>query len=326
MVKIRIFMQMLLSVALLPLNALAQESAANFPSRPVTLVSATAAGGPTENETRLYIAKMNQLMGQPFIIDFKPGAGQVIGSGFVAKSQPNGYTALIVTATFVLNAAMRDDLPFNSSTDFAPISLMSVRSTALLVNPSLPVMDVGEYIAYAKSNPGKLNYGTSGQGSAGHIAGAWLHGLTGTKVTFVNYKGAGPMMVDLLAGRVHVSMEALSSALPQIKSGKVRVLGITGLERSPILPQLRTVAEQALPGFDYSGFLGFAAPAGTPSAIVTKLSENFAITAKAPEIMKPMEESGAVMIGSTPAAFKQNLDGQISRWRKVVQDNGIKAD
>jgi tripartite-type tricarboxylate transporter receptor subunit TctC len=324
--KINVITYILFGMALLPLGSLAQESVANFPSRPVTLVSGTAAGGPTENETRLYMTKLSQLMGQPFVIDFKAGGGQIIGANYVAKSTPNGYTVLIVTATFALNAAMREDLPFNVSTDFAPVSLMSIRSTVLLVNPSVPAKDVSEYIAYVRSNPGKLNYGSSGQGSAGHIAGAWLHGLTGSNVTFVNYKGAGPMMVDLIAGRVHVAMEALSSALPMIKSGKVRVLGITGLERSPILPQLRTVAEQALPGFDYSGFLGFSAPGGTPSAIVNKLSENFALTAKTPEIVKPMEEGGAVMIGSSPSNFKQLLDTQIIRWKKVVQDNGIKAE
>lgn len=318
--------QMLLSLVFLPLNSLAQESVAKFPSRPFTFIASVAPGGPTENETRLYMGKMFQLMGQPFVLDFKAGGGQIIGANFVAKSQPNGYTMLIVTASFTLNAAMRDDLPFNPIADFAPVSLMSVRSTALVVNQSVPAKNVEEYVAYARANPGKVNYGTSGQGSAGHIAGAWLHGLTGTKVTFVNYKGAGPMMLDLVAGRVDVSMEALSGVLPMIKAGKVRVLGITGAERSPLLPQMRTVAEQGLPGFDYSGFLGFSAPGSTPAAIVNKLSENFAIAAKSPEIVKPMEEGGAVMIGSTASSFKQTLDTQIGRWKKVVQENGIAAE
>lgn len=304
----------------------AQDPAANFPSRPVQIVAATSPGGPTEREVRLYTIRMSELMGQSFVLDFKPGAGNVIGTNFVAKSAPSGYTVLIVPSTFSMMAATARNLPFDPIADFAPVSLMSVRSAVMVVNPSVPAKDIQEYLTYARANPGKLNFGDSGRGGAGHMAGSWFHNLTGTKVTFVHYKGTGPSTLDLVAGRVDVAMEALTIMMPLIKSGKVRALAIASERRTHALPQLQTIAEQGVPGYNYSSWLGFVVPAGTPPAIVNKLSENFALTARTPEIVKALEADGSFMVGNTPAQFRELILAETERWRKVVKDADIKLE
>ena len=315
-----------LMLSLIPLQAAAQDAAFNFPSRPVTVVAATSPGGPTEHEVRLYIVRMTELMGQSFVLDFRPGAGNVIGTNYVAKSSPNGYTVLIVPSTFSMMAVTARNLPFDPIADFAPVSMLSVRTGVMVVNPAVPVKDIKEYLAYARANPGKLNYGDAGVGGASHMAASWFHNLTGTKVTYIHYKGSGLATLDLVAGRVDVGMEALTTMLPLIKSGKVRVLAIASERRSPALPELPTIAEQGVPGFAFTSWLGIVAPGATPPAIVNKLSENFAITVKTTEIAKVLEAGGNFMVGNTPAQFREIIVTEAERWRKVVKDADIKLE
>lgn len=303
-----------------------QGAADSFPSKPVTLVVPYAPGGPAGTETHIYAGKMSSVMGQQFIVDFKPGAGTVIGSAYVAKAAPDGYNLLVVTGSLTVFPALFKDLTFDTIKDFAPVSLMSQRTSVLLVSPTFPAKTFAEYIAHVKANPGKLNFGTAGAGSITHLAGAWLDGATRTKVTFVHYKGTGPIYPDLFAGRVDATAAGLLDALPHIKAGKVRALAVMGEDQSSLLPGVRTISEQGIPGYNYISWLGFSATGGTPTAIVNKLSEAFAKVAKSPDVAGPLEAQGGKMIGSTPAQLSRLIVTEVERWQKVVQENSIKLE
>ncbi len=300
------------------------QGAGDYPNRPVTVVVAFAAGGPAEFESRLYTQKMSQNLGKPFLLDFRPGNSGITGTTFVAKSAPDGYTLCPGQGSFTVSAATVKDITYDPVKDFAPIILMSKRSMLLVVTPDLPVRNGREYIAYAKAHPDQLNFATLGTGSVFHLAGAWLHGLTGTRVTFVPYKGVTPSTVDLIGGRVQATMMTPEIGLPVVKSGKLRVIATTGTERHPMLMDVPTLSEEGVPGYEYLGWTGFFAPAGTPAAIVNKLNAEFAKAGKAPEVAQKMADSGgAVMVLSTPAQLGQFIANEVGRWRKVVQDNNI---
>ncbi len=262
---------------------------------------------------------------KPFVLDFKPGAGATLGTNYVARATPDGHTLLITTASYTIAAATYKELPYDPLKDLAPVSLTLKRPTLLMVHPSLPINNYADYMAYVKANPGKINFGTSGAGGSYHIVGAWLHGVTGTSVTFVHYKGAGPALVDQIAGRVHVTPTSLFNALPLIKSGKVRPVVLVSGERSAIMPDLRTVAEQGVPGFDYSAWEGIFAPAATPMPIVNKLAGEFGKIAKMPDVLERFKSDGTLMVGSSAADFRKHVATEIARWKKVVSDHDIKA-
>ena len=306
----------------------AQSLAGAYPTKPVTIVLPYAPGGSTEIETRLYMPRLMEGLGQPIIVDFKPGAGASIGTIYVAKAAPDGYTILGVTTGFTIYPMLFpvDKLPYDPIRDFAPISLINKRDALLLVHPSLGVKTFAEYLAYAKDNPGKINFGTSGGGDIFHIVGAWLHSATNTKATFIHYKGAGPMYIDFLAGRVTAAPGLPFVVAPHVKAGKMIPIANMALERSRFLPDLKTVAEYGVTGYDYSSWSGYLAPARTPEAIVNRLSAEFAKVAKAPEVIKKMEADSSEMVGSTSEQFRQALLVQTARWRRVVQENNIKME
>lgn len=307
----------------------AAQSAADFPNKPVSVILPFPPGGPTEPEARLEIRKAGELLGQQFILDFKPGAATSIGTQFVVKSRPDGYTLLVTAASLTVFPAFYDNLPFDITRDLAYVSLMSKRPTALLVTPSFPAKNFREYVAWVKANPGRLNLGTSGSGGVGHLAGAWMHSETGTldMVTFVHFKGTGPVFPELVAGRIHAHPTSLAPALPLIKSGKVRAIAIMSDERTRLLPDVGTLQDAGLaPGVGYTTWQGFAAPGGTPAAIVNKLSETFAKVARAPDVAQQLEGDGSVMIGSTPEQFRQVIVREVNAWRKVVKETGIRLE
>jgi tripartite-type tricarboxylate transporter receptor subunit TctC len=312
------------SALALPAAALAQADA--FPSRPVTVIASIAAGGPIDLEARLYTPRISALLGQSFVLDFKPGAAGTIGSAYVAKSRPDGYTLLVTSAGFTVFPAFYKDLSFDVVKDFAPISAMSERASVLMVPTSFPVKSFAEYMAYAKANPGKINYGTTGVGSITHLAGAWMHGATGTKVTFIPYKGTGPLLIELVAGRVNVASGTTIAALPLIKQGKVRPIAMLNARRSRQLPDVPTVAEQGIPGYNYQNWVGFLAPGGTPAAVVNKLGEGFARVAKMPEVIAALEAEGSSAVGNTPAQFAKQIATETATWQKIVDDNGIRLE
>ena len=311
--------------AVLTMSAHAQGRDENFPSKPVTLIVPFAPGG-NDGEARIEAGKMSELLGQQFLLDYKPGAGSTIGTAYVAKAAPDGHTLLVASGPFPSLTALFKDLGFDPIRDFAPVSLMSKRATVLLVHPAFPAKSFQEYVAYARANPGKINFGTAGAGATVHLAGAWIHSATNTSATFIHHKGTGPMLLELAAGRIDVAPANLVVATAQIKSGKVRVLAIMNDTRSALLPGVPTIAEQGLPGYDYGSWLGFIAPGATPNAIVNKLSDAFARVARMPDIVKRFEPEGAVMVGSTPAEFRKLLVAETERWNVVVRDNQIKLE
>ena len=314
---------MLAGFLLLTGTTAAQENASAYPSKVVTIIIPVAAGGANDQEARIYATKMAATMGRSFVLDYKPGAGSTIGTGYVAKSAPDGYTLLAISPNFTVLQLLYKDVSFDPLKDFAPISQMSQRTTVMLVSPAFGAKSIAEYLSYARNNPEKINFGTAGAGSGTHLAGAWLHSASNTRVTFVHYKGIGPAMLDLISGRVDATAAILAPSMPQIKSGKVRAIAIMNAERSRLQPELPTVAEQGLAGYNWATWLGFVAPAATPAAIVNKLSENLARVVKMPDVIASLEAEGSVLVGSTPAQFRQILATDSAIWRKVVLENGI---
>ena len=304
-------------------TAWAQEPASSYPSKNVLLIDAQAPGGPADLEARLYAKKMAGYFGQNFIIDSKPGAGTSIASAYVAKARPDGYTLQIVTGSFTIFPALYNNLSFDTLKDLAPVALMSQRTTVLIAHPAFPAKSFEEYIAHARAHPGKINFSALGVGSGAHLGGVWLHGATKTQVTFIHYKGVTLQTPDLVAGRVDATFGSALSAFPLIKSGKVRVLAVGNDQRSNLLPGVPSISEY-VPGFNYVAWLGFVAPAATPPAIISKLNDGFVRAAKEPDVASTLEAEGSIMVGSTPAQFRQFLVTDTNRNRKLIQDNAIR--
>ena len=313
-----------LCAALLPSLAWAQTSADAYPSKPVALIIPVSPGGGTDAEGRLYAQKLTESMGKQFVLDYKPGAGTTIGANYVAKATPDGHTLLIVSAGFVIAPSFYKTLPYDPEKDIAPISLLTTRPVMLVVHPGLPIKTPAEYIAYTRANPGTLNFGTTGIGGSLHLAGLWLDSVTNGNVTFVHYKGTGAMLTDLIAGRVQVATQTIPVAMSHAKAGKLRIVGNASAQRSPVFPDVPTFAEQGAAGYDYSSWLGIAATGGTPTAIINKLRAEMVKAGHSPDVHKRMTDDGATMVLSTPAEFGAVIKTEISRWRRLLQQAGIK--
>ncbi len=311
------------AIACVPGLALAQSSADNYPSRPVSMIIPVSPGGGTDTEARLYAQKLTESMGKQFVLDYKPGAGTTLGANFVAKAPADGHVLLMVTAGFAITPSFYKTLPYDPEKDIAPITLLTTRPIMLVVHPDVPIRTPAEYIAFTRTYPGKLNFGTTGVGASLHLAGLWLDNVTNGKVTFVHYKGSGAMLTDLLAGRVQVATQTIPVALSQAKSGKLRIVGNAGAQRSPALPDVPTFAEQGAAGYDYSSWLGLGTTGGTPSAIINKLRAELVKAGNAPDLRKRMTEDGATLVLGTPAEFGAMIRTEIGRWRKLLRDAGI---
>jgi len=308
-----------------PVIVLAQ-SATTYPTKPVTVIVPFAAGGPTDSEARIYAGKLSSMLGQQFVTDYKPGAGTTIGTRYVGKAAPDGYTILTVTGTFTTINSLYANLDVDSIRDFAAISQMSAQPQSMLARPSFPANDFGDYVAYVKANPGKLTWGTAGAGSITHLVGAWMNGMIDGKITFVHYKGTAGITLDLMGDRIDVGLQFLSASLPPIKSGKLKLVAVLGKERSPLFPNLPSPSERGLPGFDFSNWLGIVAPAKTPPAIVERLGSSLARIAKMPDVATGLESAGATPVGSSPTQFAALIRSESERWAKVVRDNGIRIE
>lgn len=247
-------------------------------------------------------------------------------TNYVARSRPDGYTLLAVSTSLTIAQALIPNLSFDLTRDFAPVTLINKSVPILVANSGFGPRDFREYLAYVRENPGKVNLGTSGQGGSGHLASAWLHGMAKAKVTFIHYKGAGPQLLDLAAGRVDVTVVNLFGSLPLIKAGKIRPIANLDETRTKNMPDLPTVAEQGLPDFSFYNWLGIAAPGGTPPRIVSRLSEAFAAVVRMPEVAGPIEAQGVEMLGSPPGRLRSLMTVEIERWRKIARDNGIQAE
>jgi len=304
----------------------AQESASAYPSKPVIFVIANVPGGTTDTETRVYAQRLTDTLGKPFIIDYKPGAGGILGGQAVAKAQPDGYTMLVATSSFTVAPAFATDMPYDTLKDFAPVSLMTRRPTVLVAHPNFPANNLAEYAAYAKANPGKILWGTSGLGGIAHLSGVWLHSEIKAPATFVHYKGSAQMYPDLLSGRIHVHPASLQTAMTNIRSGKTKAIAILSLNRVAPLPDVRTAHEQGFEDFEQPSYLGIVTTARTPAPIVNKISGELAKITKIPEVAKRFEADGTVMVGSTPAQFSQFINKEIPRWVRLVKENNIKPE
>ena len=312
-----------LASSLSPSMVLAQTS---WPTKPVTMVIAFPPGGPTDTDTRMFTQKLKDSFQQTFLIDNRPGAGGTIGTGYVAKSVPDGHTLLVATIGFTVAPTLYKDLPYHPITDFTPISMVTKRAAMMVVNVDLPIRTVPEWIAYARANPGKLNFGTPGQGGGPHLAGELLSSLTHTKVTFVHYKATPPMALDMVSGRLDMGITIPAGICAHVKSGKLRLLGTTGSERTRLMPDVPSVSE-FVPGFEYSSWLGFVAPKGVPPTVVIRLSAEIIRLSKTPEIFKKLSDDGNDLASSTtPEQFRDFLAADYGRWRKVVQESNIKLE
>jgi len=296
-----------------------------YPSKPVRFVVPFVPGGPTDIQGRMLGEKLGQRLGQQVIVDNRGGAGGNIGMELTAKSPPDGYTIVIATVgTWAVNPHLYQ-LPFDVVKDFAPITQVSTSPGVLVVHPSVPVKNVKELIALAKKRPGQLNYGSSGVGGFGHISGELFDLMTGTKMTHIPYKSSAPSLTDLMAGNIQVLFNNMISTTPFVKAGKVRALATTGAARSPALPELPTLDEAGVKGYENSSWSAVAAPANTPAAIIARLHREFMEILRMPDIQKRHAEVGAEIIASTPEQFHAYLKSEVAKFGKLVKAAGIKA-
>ena len=299
--------------------------AQNYPAKPVRFVVPFVPGGPTDIQGRMLGEKLAQQLGQQVIVDNRGGAGGNIGMELVARAPADGYTIVIATVgTWAVNPHLYK-LSFDVLKDFAPIIQVSSSPGVLVVHPSVPVKNVKELIALAKARPGELNYGSSGVGGFGHISGELFTLMTKTRMTHIPYKSSAPSLTDLISGQIQVLFNNAISTVPFVKSGRMRALATTGATRSSALPDLPTVAEAGVPGYENSSWSAIGAPAGTPKTILARLHKEFADILKMPDIRKKHADVGAQIIGGTPEQFHAYLKSEVEKFGKLVKAAGIKA-
>jgi tripartite-type tricarboxylate transporter receptor subunit TctC len=297
-----------------------------FPSKSIRLVVPYSAGGGADTTARLMAPKLQEALGQTVVIDNKPGAGGTIGDDTVAKAPPDGYTLLIGAFAHAVNPALMAKMPFRTPEDFAPISLLVTVPELLVVTPSFPAKTVGELVALAKAEPGKLSYGSSGNGSAQHLAAELFKMRTGTDIQHVPYKGGALAVADVAAGHVPFYFGNMSSALPQARSGRVRALAVTSPQRSPAAPEVPTMAESGVSGCEISEWNALLAPAGTPSAVIERLQAEVVKVLQQEDIKAKFADLGAQTIGSTPAELAAFLKAEQAKWAEVVTTAKIKIE
>lgn len=297
-----------------------------YPSKAIRFIVPFAPGGTNDIVARIVGAKLGEAWNQPVVIDNRGGAGGVIGTDLGAKSAPDGYTLLMANVNLATNPSLVKKLPYDTLKDFSPVSLLATSPTVLAVNPAFPAKTVGELIAYAKRNPGKLNYSTSGAGTTTHIAMELLISMTGIKMVPVHYKGGGPAMIDLIAGRVSPGFTTILSVIPHLKANRLRALAVSTAKRSPVLPDVPTVAESGLPGYEFTGWWGMVVPAQTPRVIVAKLNAELGKVLGDSSVRANLIQQGASPEHTTPAQFASYIASEISKWAKVIRQAGIKAN
>ena len=300
---------------------------AAFPEKPIRIVIGFPAGGPLDQHARLLSERLQAVLGQPIVIDYKSGAGGTVGAQDVMKAPPDGYTLMLAnTGVMVINPALYGKLPYSTLKDFTPVARTAMQPLALLVNPKLPVNNLKEFIDYARSRPGQVNYGSAGNGGISHLAPEMFKTATGLFMVHIPYRGSAPAFTDLMAGQVQFMAESIPQAANYHKQGKVRALAVTSRERNPALPDVPTVMESGVKGFEVVGFYGFLAPAGLPEDVTAKLSDAFKQVMNNPDIKKRMVSQGAdpAFLGSEEfAAF---LAAETPRWAQAVKASGARLD
>ena len=313
----------LAALVLAPVTLRAQ----SYPSKPIRLIIPFPPGGSTDILGRSLAQKLSEAWGQQVLVDNRGGAGGTIGADLAAKAPADGYTLLMGhIGTLAVNVALYPKLSYDPVRDFAPVSMVALVPNVLVVHPALPVKNVTELIAYAKANPGKLNYSSGGNGSAAHLAVEYFKLQTKTEIVHVPYKGTGPSVTDLIAGQVSMTMTGAPAVMPHVQSGRIRALGVSSPQRIPALAQIPSVAEAGVPGFDATQWYGVVAPAGTPKEVVAKLNAEIRKIMQSKEMLDRLNTEGAIAAAGTPEQFGAYIKNEIMRWGVVVKAAGMKAD
>ena len=308
-------------------SAAACAHAQDYPAKPIRIIVPFPPAGATDIVGRVVAADLQKAWGQPVTVENRAGAGGNLGAELVAKAAPDGYTLLVGTVgTHGINSSLYPKLPFDPIKDFEPVSLVALVPNLMVVHPSVPAKTVQEFIAYAKTRPGKIDYASSGNGTSIHLSAELFKSMSGTYLVHIPYRGSGPAVTDLLGGQVAVMFDNLPSALPHVKAGKLRPLGITSLKRSPALPDVPTLSESGLKGFDASSWFGILAPAGTPKPIVDRLQQQIAKGLATTEGRDRLASQGAEPVGNTPTEFAAFIRAEIAKWGTVVKVAGAKLD
>ena len=302
-------------------------AAQGFPARPITIIVPFSAGGTTDILARIVGQGLTAELGQSVVVDNKPGAGGNIGATLAAKSPADGYTLFMGTVgTHAINQALYKKMPFDPVKDFAPLSRVATVPNLLVAHPSQPFKTVQELIAYAKAHPGDVTYGSPGSGASPHVSGALFQSLTGAQITHVPYKGSAPAMSDLLGGQIAVMFDNMPSAIQHVRSGKLRPIAVTTAKRSPGLPDVPTIAEAGVPGYEATSWFGMFAPAATPKPVLDKLHAALAKVLGQAEVKKKIAEQGGDPVAETPAQFAAFIQAEAAKWGKVVKESGASAD
>lgn len=306
----------------LPALTLAQ----TFPAKPVKIVVPYPPGGTNDIVVRLLAQKLGDSMGQPFVVENKPGASGNLGAEQVARAAPDGYTLLLVTTGHSIHPSLYKNLRYNIKTDLTPVSELTRGPMLVMVTPSLPYKTVQDVIAAAKAKPGSINFGSAGNGSSTHLATELLSAMAGVKMTHIPYSGSAPAMADVMAGNAQLVMDLMFSALPQVNGGKLRAIAITGAKRSPLLPNVPTVAESGVPGFETLAWNGLMAPANTPKPIIDKLNAEIHKALDAPDMKERLRAQGFEPSPGTPEQFGTLIRSETDRWARVVKTSGAKVE
>lgn len=316
------FAVVVLAAGLSAVPALAQQ----WPAKPVKIVVPFAAGGPADIYARAIGEKLTAALGQPFVVENKPGGGSIVGTDFAAKSPGDGYTLLMMSNTHTVNESLVPDRPFQLLRDFVPVAPVNYSDLVMVAHPSVPAATLRDYIALAKAKPGTMNYASSGNGTPYHMAGELFKAMAGVDILHVPYKGSSGARTDVLGGQVQVMFDAIPTMGPQVRAGKLKALGTTGKVRSSVLPDVPTVAEGGVPGYEAVIWLGIMAPAATPKPVVEKLNAEITRIANAPEMKEAWAKQGAVAMSMSTDEFAKYMREDIEKWARIVKLSGAKPD
>ena len=320
------FKKALACVALAAATLCGTAHAQTYPTKPVTIVVPFSPGGATDIMSRLLAERLNKRLGQPVVVENKPGAGTMIASDYVAKAPADGYTLLVAASSLGIAPSLYKKVNYDPIKDFAPVSLVASVVHVLVVHPSIPAKNVGELVTWLKANPTKANYGSVGAGTSTHLESELFNSVAGVKMAHIPYKGSAPALTDLVGGQLQVMFDAYASSGPFIKDGRVRLLAVTTAQRSKSLPDTPTVSESGLPGYEAMPWLGLVAPAGTPAPVVNRLYTELNDILKEPEVQERFRSLGLDIIGNKPEEFSAFLKKDIVKWAQVIKDSGAKVD
>ena len=311
---------------LLSLATVLDAGAQGYPNRAIRMVVPFAPGGGTDTNARIVSQKLSEQLGVPVVVDNRPGAGSMLGTEIVVRAAPDGYTLLNVSPELTINPSLQPKIPYDALKDLAPVSQTVSSQYVLSTHPSVPVKSLNEFIALAKARPGLLNYGSSGVGSANHLAGVLFQGMTETKLVHIPFKGAGPATIALMGGEIDFMFSSTTAAVAQIKLGRLRAIAVTGPQRFSEMPDIPTVSEAGVPGFVITGWFGVLAPAGTPREIINKLGAEIVKVVQHPAVRERFASLGTVPVGSSPEEFAAFLRAEIEKWSRVVKASGARPD